>query len=199
MSEESQTEESQTEESQIEESEQQILLQKLPQEPRALGIFQDIDEKKTEEIIYALTLYAADNKDPVEFYVSTNGGSATDMFAVYDYIRTLRDDIDICTYGLGKVMSAGVLLLACGSPGKRKIGKYCRVMIHSVIGGSMGALHDLENEMQEIHKIQEMYIEALCAETKFTKKKLKDMISKNVNVYLSAEEAVKYGIADIIV
>jgi ATP-dependent Clp protease protease subunit len=181
------------------EQEQQVLLEKPPQDPRAIGIFQDIDEKKTEEIIYALTLYAADNKEPIEFYVSTNGGSATDMFAVYDYVRTLRDDIDICTYGLGKVMSAGVLLLACGTPGKRKIGKYCRVMIHSVIGLNSGALHDLENEMQEIHKIQEMYIEALCAETKFTKKKLKNMISKNVNVYLSAEEAVEYGIADIIV
>ena len=193
MSEETQAEETE------EQAEQQVLLQKLPPEPRALGIFQDIDEKKTEELIYALTLYAADSNDPVEFYVSTNGGSATDMFAVYDYVRTLRDDIDICTYGLGKVMSAGVLLLACGTPGKRKIGKYCRVMIHSVIGLNSGALHDLENEMQEIHKIQEMYIEALCAETKFTKKKLKDMISKNVNVYLSAEEAVKYGIADIIV
>ena len=171
----------------------------MPADPRAVGIFQDIDEKKTEEIIYALTLYAADSAEPIEFYVSTNGGSATDMFAMYDYIRTLRGDIDICTYGLGKVMSAGVLLLACGTPGKRKIGKYCRVMIHSVIGGNVGALHDLENEMQEIQKIQDMYIEALCTDTKFTKKKLKDMISKNVNVYLSAEEAVKYGIADVIV
>ena len=67
----------------------------MPADPRAVGIFQDIDEKKTEEIIYALTLYAADNPEPIDFYVSTNGGSATDMFAMYDYIRTLRDDIDI--------------------------------------------------------------------------------------------------------
>ena len=44
-----------------------------------------------------------------------------------------------------------------------------------------------------------MYIDALASETNLTKKKLKEMFSKNVNVYLSAEEAVKYGIADIIV
>ena len=44
-----------------------------------------------------------------------------------------------------------------------------------------------------------MYIDALASETKLTKKKLKDMFAKNLNVYLSAEEAVKYGIADIIV
>ena len=96
-------------------------------------------------------------------------------------------------------MSAAVLVLAAGTKGKRKIGKYCRVMIHSVIGGSSGALHDLKNEMKEIQVIQDMYIDALASETKLTKKKLKDMFSKNVNVYLSAEEAVKYGIADIIV
>ena len=171
-----------------------------PADPRALGIFQDIDEKKAEEIIYALKLYSIDNKDPIEFYVSTNGGSATDMFSVYDFMRQVKDQgIEISTYGLGKVMSAGVLLLAAGSHGTRRIGKYCRVMIHSVIGGTGGALHDLKNEMTEIQKVQDMYIDALCAETKFTKKKLKTLFSKNVNIYLSAEEAVEYGIADIIV
>ena len=88
---------------------------------------------------------------------------------------------------------------AAGTNGTRRIGKYCRVMIHSVIGGNAGGLHDLKNEMREIQNVQDMYIDALCAETKFTKKKLKELFAKNVNIYLSAEEAVEYGIADIIV
>ena len=170
-----------------------------PADPRALGIFQDIDEKKAEDIVYALKLYSLDSKDPIEFYVSTNGGSATDMFAIYDFMRDVKQEIEISTYGLGKVMSAGVLLLAAGTTGTRRIGKYCRIMIHSVIGGNAGGLHDLKNEMKEIQHVQDMYIDALCAETKFTKKKLKELFAKNVNIYLSAEEAVKYGIADIIV
>tara|TARA_R110000851_G_scaffold174822_1_gene321044 strand:+ start:27517 stop:28113 length:597 start_codon:yes stop_codon:yes gene_type:complete len=170
-----------------------------PVDPRALGIFQDIDEKKAEEIVYALKLYSMDNNEPIEFYISTNGGSATDMFAIYDFMRQLKEEIVISTFGLGKVMSAGVLLLAAGTDGTRRIGKYCRIMIHSVIGGNAGALHDLKNEMTEIENIQDMYIDALCAETKFTKKKLKALFAKNVNIYLSAEEAVEYGIADIIV
>jgi len=170
-----------------------------PVDPRALGIFQDIDEKKAEEIVYALKLYSLDNHEPIEFYVSTNGGSATDMFAIYDFMRQLKAEIVISTYGLGKVMSAGVLLLAAGTKGTRRIGKYCRVMIHSVIGGTGGALHDLKNEMTEIQNVQDMYIDALCEETNFTRKKLKSLFSKNVNIYLSAEEAVEYGIADIIV
>ena len=171
----------------------------LPPETRALGIFQDITEQKSEEVIYALKLYHGDSKDPVDFYVNSGGGVASDMFAMYDFMREVREDMEIHTHGLGKVMSAAVLLLAAGTKGKRKIGKYCRVMIHSVIGGSSGALHDLKNEMKEIQAIQDMYIDALASETKLTKKKLKDLFAKNVNVYLSAEEAVNYGIADIIV
>jgi len=183
----------------VEEQEKELAPPPLSPEPRALGIFQDIDEKKAEEVIYALKLYSLDSKDPIEFYVSTNGGSATDMFAIYDFVREIKKEIEISTYGLGKVMSAGVLLLASGTKGSRRIGKYCRVMIHSVIGGNSGALHDLKNEMKEIQHVQDIYIDALCSETKFTKKKLKDLFSKNVNIYLSAEEAVEYGIADIIV
>jgi len=171
----------------------------LPPETRAVGIFQDITEQKSEEIIYALKIYSGESEGPVDFYVNSAGGVASDMFAMYDFIREVREKMEIHTHGLGKVMSAAVLLLASGTKGKRKIGKYCRVMIHSVIGGSSGALHDLKNEMKEIQEIQDMYIDALSSETKLTKKKLKDLFAKNVNVYLSAEEAVKYGIADIIV
>ena len=171
----------------------------LPPETRAIGIFQDITEQKSEEIIYALKIYSSESPDPIEFYVNSAGGCASDMFAMYDFMRETREAAEIHTHGLGKVMSAAVLVLAAGTKGKRKIGKYCRVMIHSVIGGSSGALHDLKNEMKEIQVIQDMYIDALSSETKLTKKKLKDMFSKNVNVYLSAEEAVEYGIADIIV
>lgn len=182
-----------------EEMEAEIPAPPLPPETRAVGIFQDITEQKSEEIIYALKIYSGESKDPVEFYVNSAGGVASDMFAMYDFMREVREDMPIHTHGLGKVMSAAVLLLAAGTKGQRKIGKYCRVMIHSVIGGSSGALHDLKNEMKEIQAIQDMYIDALASETKLTKKKLKEMFSKNVNVYLSAEEAVKYGIADIIV
>ena len=164
------------------------------------GIFQDITEQKSEEIVYALKIYSSDSNEPVDFYVNSGGGVASDMFAMYDFIREIREEMEIHTHGLGKVMSAAVILLAAGTKGKRKIvRKYCRVMIHSVIAGSSGALHDLKNEMKEIQTIQDMYIDALASETKLMKKKLKEMFAKNVNVYLSAEEAVKYGIADIIV
>ncbi len=182
-----------------EENEKQDSKPAIPPEARVLGLFQDIDEGKAEEIIYALKLYQIESDAEIEFLISSPGGVAADMFAIYDFMRITRKAAPISTYGVGKVMSAAVLLLAAGSKGHRKVGKNCRIMIHSIIAGSSGAMHDLKNEMKEIQKIQDMYIDALAKETKLTKKKLKDLFAKNVNVYLSAEEAVEYGIADIIV
>ena len=137
--------------------------------------------------------------EPIDFIISTNGGSASDMFAIYDVMREIRKDCAIATHGLGKVMSAGVLLLAAGTKGKRKIGKHCRVMMHSVIGGNSGPIFNLENEMSEIRATQERYINALKTETKMTIKQINNFFNRHVDIYLSAEEAVKLGIADIVV
>ena len=174
---------------------------------RIIGMFCDVHEEKVAEIIHAM-LYLnemnklqkdPDKKKPIEFYLSTYGGSADDMFALYDIMRTIRQTSEIHTLGLGKVMSAGVLLLAGGTKGKRRIAKNCRVMIHSVAAGNAGALHDLTNELEAIQDLQDMYTSCLAAETNMTEGDIKEMLNRNVNVYLSATEAVQLGIADIIV
>ena len=72
-------------------------------------------------------------------------------------------------------------------------------MIHAVSAGSMGTIHNLQNEMEEIQNIQDLYIAALCAETLLTKRQLKKMLDQKVNVYLTAEEAVEYGLADEVI
>ena len=120
------------------------------------------------------------------------------MFALYDVMRGIRQETEIHTLGLGKVMSAGVLLLAAGTKGKRRIAKNCRIMIHSVAAGNHGNLQDLTNELEAISDLQKMYTSCLVAETDMTESDIKEMLNRNVNVYLSAEEAVKLGIADII-
>ena len=191
--------------------------EKREDEFRAFGIVGDINEEKASETIYSLMHFhrsrmneeLSDPEDhnseiiqtalPMEFVLSTHGGSAEEMFAIYDVMRNVKKDCDIITRGLGKVMSAGVLLLAAGTKGKREIGRYCRVMIHSAVGGYAGSLHNLENEMEEVRYIQEQYVKALVDETKMTSKQLKKMLEKKVNIYLSADEAVKLGIADLII
>ena len=182
---------------------------------RKIGLIGDVTEEKSSDIIYGLYALKEMGKkevpasskrgkpkiayEPLDFIISTNGGSASDMFAIYDVMREIRKECVIATHGLGKVMSAGVLLLAAGTKGERKIGKHCRVMIHSVIAGNSGPMFNLENEMKEVRETQRRYIEALKAETKMSVAQINKFFEKHVDIYLSAEEAVKLGIADIVV
>lgn len=174
---------------------------------RTIGLFSEVEADKIAEISHAL-LYLNElnamepdpkKQRPILFYLSTYGGNADDMFALYDLMRVVRGETEIHTVGLGKVMSAGVLILAAGTKGRRYIGKNCRVMIHSVMGGNAGSLHNMLNEMDAIENLQQMYIDCLVSETKLTETKIKKMLERKVNIYLSAEEAVEYGIADVIV
>ena len=134
--------------------------------------------------------------DPITMYISTYGGSADEMFAIYDMVTKVKQSCEIHTIGLGKVMSAGVLLLASGTKGKRKIGKHCRVMIHSVNAGAGGELHNIENEVSAFKHMQELYVNALARETQMTKRQIMKLIDRRVNVYITAQEAIEYGIAD---
>ena len=196
----------------IEEEEQKIILMDASggsREPdlRVVGLFSEIVDEKIAEIIHAMLFMNEMNKaeedekkrKDIEFYLSTYGGSADDMFALYDMMKIIENATDISVIGMGKVMSAGELILAGGTKGKRKIGRNCRVMLHSVIAGNQGPLHNLINEMEAIQDLQEMYIERLVEETKMTKKQLKKLLEQKVNIYLSAEQAVEYGIADEII
>lgn len=194
-----------------------LMLNNQEPELRALSVIGDINEEVCREALGAMWFLhnsavveeltnpedpeCADIKEvikPFEMLISTNGGNADEMFAIYDAMRYIREEVEIITFGLGKVMSAGTLLLAAGTKGKRRIGKHCRVMVHSVIGGHVGPMHQLDNEMKEIKIIQESYIKALCEETDLTEKQLRSWLKKKVNIYLTAEEAVKYGFADIV-
>jgi len=170
---------------------------------RTIGLFSDIQEEPIAEIVHALMYLNETNKnkkeekkEPIEFYLSTYGGSADDMFALYDIMKNIQKTTEIHTVGVGKVMSAGVPLLACGTKGKRRIAKNCRIMIHSVSAGNQGNIHDLVNELEAVEELQKMYINCLVEETKMTESQLKKMLKRKVNVYLSAEQAIKLGIAD---
>lgn len=178
-----------------------ILDQLAGSENRMIGVFGDIDEERAAETILSLLLLSnkEDDDQPLDFYVSTYGGNSDDMFAIYDIMTHVKKKCDICTHGIGKVMSAGTLLLAAGTKGKRKVGKHCRVMIHSCNAGNMGDLHSLENELKAVQYMQDSYVNALVSETSMTKRQLQKLLDRKVNVYLTAEEAIEYGIADEII
>jgi|TARA_R110000824_G_scaffold266697_2_gene455689 ATP-dependent Clp protease protease subunit len=187
-----------------------------PDDPkiRKCMLYGDINEQQAKDLIATMILLAdtaetqelEDPEDPeseikttvrpFEMVISTGGGNADDMMSVYDMMRLIRETVDIETTGIGRVMSAGTLLLAAGTKGQRRVGRNCRVMIHAVSGGSIGPMHEITNEFKEIKKIQESYINCLADETNMTTQQIKKYLKQKTNVYLSAEEAVKLGIAD---
>ena len=168
---------------------------------KVVSLYGDIDEENARDVVHAMKILESDftgdyESNKFELIVSTNGGSALEMFSIYDTIRMIKEQAPVSTVGLGKVMSAGVLILASGTKGHRKIGKHCRVMIHGVASGYAGSIHSLENELEEVQWIQQQYIALLANETDMTQKYIKNLISRKVNVYLTAEQSVEYGIAD---
>ena len=175
---------------------------------RTMMLYGEVNEEKIQELVVGtimMTQAAAPNSydeegklKPIKLYLSTYGGAADDMFSFYDILNQAKESCEIHTIGLGKVMSAGVLLLAAGTKGHRYIGKNCRVMIHAVTAGNVGELHNLQNEMEAIQQLQDSYTNALVAETSLTKRQLNKLLDRKVNVYLTAEEAIEYGIADTI-
>ena len=196
-------------------SDEEVMMEFEPEEmplpdQRVLGVYGDINEESTPEFLASLLHYhhtregPPDEEDiipilPVDFYIATGGGNVAEMFAIYDMMRMVREDCPIHTFGIGKVMSAGVLLLAAGTKGERRIGRHCRLMLHRVLTGESGSLHNIQASVKEAEIMEHMMFEALVEETTLTMKQVKKIVAKNLDAYFSAEEAVEMGIADIIV
>ena len=187
-------------------------------ELRTINLYGDITEQKGADVVAALlylentshTPMLEDPSDPeatpivvarsIAMMVSTHGGVASDMFSILDIMDMVKErTCDIETFGIGKVMSAGVPILAAGTKGKRKVGRNCRIMLHNVMAGTGGTIFSMENELEEIKWVQERYIETLASYTKLTPSKIKKLLKTQKDVYISAEEAIKMGIADEII
>ena len=187
-------------------------------ELRAINLYGDITEKRAADTIAGLlflenTSHIITPEDPtdpsspefitarpISMYISTHGGAAAEMFSLLDVMGMIKKrTCDIETTGMGKVMSAGVPILAAGSKGKRKVGRNCRIMLHNVLAGTGGTIFSMENELDEIRWVQDRYIECLASYTKLTPSKIKKILKAQKDVYISAEEAIKMGIADEII
>ena len=181
--------------------EQEVAVE-LEQEPQALGLIKlygPVTEEKGEEVIDSMLKYTYSGGDLIQFIISTHGGLVSEMFSVYDIMRSCKSDCVITTLGLGKVMSAGVLLLAAGTKGSRQIGENCQVMIHGLKSEQGGYLPTMENDLENLNRLQERYIKVLSKETNMSKRYIKKLFNRKLDVFLTAEEAVELGIADEVI
>jgi len=145
-------------------------------------------------IAQMLFLSNEDSNNDIHFYINSPGGSITAGLAVYDTMHFLR--CPVATYCVGLAASMAALLLAAGHTEKRFLLSNSRVLLHQpLISGVLeGPATDIEIETKEILRLRERLYKILSESTgKDTAQIEKDC---DRNLWLDAEEAIKYGLAD---
>ena len=150
----------------------------------------------TADLVVAQLLFldGQDVEKDINLYINSPGGSVTAAFAIYDTIQHVKSDVQ--TICLGQAASMAALILAAGAEKKRMILPSARVLIHQPWGGAHGQARDIGIQSKEIIRLKKMIIEYFARHTgKSTEQIASDM---ERDFFMSAQDAVEYGIADSI-
>ena len=183
----------------------------IPNEEEPLiGLVGDISEAAAQQLALMLLSFNGggilrpeeeDRPEDIEFFISSSGGSVSEMFTIYDLMQLVQVRRDISTFGYGKVASAAVLLLAAGTKGKRYMAKHARLMLHHCSSALGGTMPTVRSSFQEFNKVEEMMVEALAEHTRLSMSEIYNILSRNTDEYFSAEEAnhlISIGLGDIL-
>jgi ATP-dependent Clp protease protease subunit len=147
-------------------------------------------------VIVAQMLFLSneDSKSDIHFYINSPGGSITAGLAVYDTMQFLR--CEVATYCVGQAASMAAVLLAGGKTGKRFLLSNGRVLLHQpqITGILEGPATDLEIEAKEILRLRSRLYKILAEHTGQKAEKVEKDCDRNL--WLEAEEAISYGLAD---
>jgi len=145
-------------------------------------------------IAQLLFLSNEDSKNDIHFYINSPGGAITSGLAIYDTMRFLR--CEVATYCVGQAASMAAVLLSGGQAGKRFVLANGRVLLHqpSISGILEGTATDLDIEAKEILRLRNRLYKILSEHTGQTAEKIEKDCDRNL--WLEAEEAISYGLAD---
>jgi ATP-dependent Clp protease, protease subunit len=142
-----------------------------------------------------LFLEAQDSEQDIQLYINSPGGSVTAGLAIYDTMQYVKPDV--ATICVGQASSMGAVLMAAGAKGKRFSLPNSRIMIHQPMGGFRGQATDIEIHAKEILFLKERLLAILEEHTGKDRKTLKKDMERDF--FMSAEEAVQYGLIDSVV
>ncbi len=155
-----------------------------------------IDDGVANAIIAQLLFLEQQNsKEDIKIYINSPGGSVSSALAIYDTMQYVKPDIQTICVGLAA--SAASLLLSAGKKGKRMILPNAEVMIHQVLGGTSGQASDIDIHARHILKTKDRLNKILAKHTGQTISKVEKDTDRDY--FMSAEEAVKYGIVDKVI
>jgi len=146
-------------------------------------------------IAQLLFLEAEDMEKDIYMYINSPGGSITAGLGIFDTMNYIKPDV--ATICMGQAASMGAILLAAGKKGKRSALKNSRIMIHQPLGGVRGQATDIEIHTKEILFLKEKLNKILSNSTGKTVKAIEN--DTNRDKFMSAEQALKYGLIDKII
>ncbi|MEI8096570.1 MAG: ATP-dependent Clp endopeptidase proteolytic subunit ClpP [Candidatus Moraniibacteriota bacterium] len=163
---------------------------------RIIFIGSPIDDGVANAVIAQLLFLESQNsKEDIKMYINSPGGTVTSALAIYDTMQYVKPEVQ--TICIGMAASAAALLLASGKKGKRMALPNSEVMIHQVLGGASGQATDIDIHARHILKTRERLNKILA---KHTGQKLQKIETDTERDYfMSAEEALKYGIVDKVI
>ena len=165
-------------------------------EDRIVFISGEIDDATANTIVAELIYLEAKNPEKdICVYINSPGGSVTAGMAIYDTMKYVK--CDVSTICIGLAASMGAFLLAAGTKGKRFCLPNSEVMIHQPLGGAQGQASDIEITAKHIMKTKKKMIEMLSKNTGQPIEKVEKDVDRDY--FMTAEEAVAYGIVDKII
>ncbi len=148
----------------------------------------------TADLVVAQLLFL-ESQDPerdISIYVNSPGGSVTAGLAIYDTIQYIKPQVQ--TICLGQAASMAALILACGTAGKRFVLPSSRLLIHQPWGGVQGQVSDIKVQAQEILRLKKLTIDYFALHTGKDRERVAADLERDF--FMSAGEAVQYGLAD---
>lgn len=164
---------------------------------RKVLIFGGVNDRMAREVTGRLLALAGASDAPIEVYVNSPGGHVESGDTIHDMIRFVDGQAPITMIGTGWVASAGALIYAAGAPERRVCLPNTRFLLHQPMGGVRGPATDIDIEAREIIKMRERLNRIFARETGQTYEKVARDTDRNY--WMSAEEAVKYGLVNRIV
>ncbi len=160
---------------------------------RVIFLVGQVEDYMANLIVAQLLFLESENPDKdIHLYINSPGGSVTAGMAIYDTMQFIKADVS--TMCIGQAASMGSLLLTAGAKGKRFCLPHSRVMIHQPLGGFQGQASDIDIHAKEILLIREKLNNILSLHTGQDVKKIQNDTDRDN--FLSAEDAVEYGLID---
>ncbi len=163
---------------------------------RIVFLGEEIDDEVANSVVAQLLLLDSENSEKdIMLYINSPGGVITAGLAIYDTMQLIKAPVS--TICMGDAASMGAFLLSSGAKGKRLALPSSRIMIHQPLGGAQGQATDIEIEAKEIIRMKNMLIEIFAQNTGQDIAKIKEDTERDK--YLSAQEALEYGLIDKVI